>query len=124
VARRGAAATVSVPLYMDIHIAAAVTAELRRRGVDVLTAQEDGRRTRADPVLLDRATQLGRAFVTHDSDFLAEGRRRQRAGVEFGGVLYSHELRITIGELIDSPHFVAEASDAGYMRNRVEWLPL
>ena len=114
----------SIALYMDVHIPGAVTDELRRRGVDVLTAQGDGRRTRADPVLLDRATELGRAFVTHDSDLLAEAKRRQQAGVQFGGVCYSHELRITIGQLIESLHFIAEAGDAEYMRNRVEYLPM
>jgi hypothetical protein len=29
-------------LYMDVHVPAAITAGLRRRGVDVLTSQEDG----------------------------------------------------------------------------------
>lgn len=31
-----------VRLYMDVHIRGAVTRQLRLRGVDVLTAQEDG----------------------------------------------------------------------------------
>jgi hypothetical protein len=31
----------SVALYMDVHVHAAVTEQLRRRGVDVLTAQDD-----------------------------------------------------------------------------------
>jgi hypothetical protein len=29
-------------LYMDVHVKAAITAGLRRRGIDVVTAQEDG----------------------------------------------------------------------------------
>ena len=32
----------SVPLYMDVHVPQAITDQLRRRGVDVLTAIEDG----------------------------------------------------------------------------------
>ena len=32
----------SVALYMAVHVRWAITAGLRRRGVDVLTAQEDG----------------------------------------------------------------------------------
>ena len=31
-----------VALYMDVHVKEAITRGLRRRGVDVLTAQEDG----------------------------------------------------------------------------------
>lgn len=114
----------SVGLYMDVHIPAAVTEELRRHGIDVLTAQEDGRRTRSDPALLDRATELGRTFVTHDSDLLADATRRQRQGIEFAGVTYAHELRITIGQLVEQLRYVAEAGDASDMLNRVEWLPL
>ena len=114
----------SVRLYMDVHVHGSVTAGLRRRRVDVLTAQEDGRRTASDPELLDRATALGRVFVTHDRDLLAEAARRQATGTEFGGIVYAHELKITVGELIEQLHFVCEAGDAGYMRNRVEYLPV
>lgn len=32
-----------VTLYMDVHVPGSITRQLRRRGVDVLTAQEDGR---------------------------------------------------------------------------------
>ena len=31
----------SISLYMDVHIPAAITEALRLRGVDVITAQED-----------------------------------------------------------------------------------
>ena len=54
----------SVRLYMDVHVRRAVTAGLRLRGVDVLTAQEDGNRELLDPELLDRATELGRVLFT------------------------------------------------------------
>jgi hypothetical protein len=51
---------VTVKLYMDVHVRWAITDGLRRRGVDVLTAQEDGGATLADPLLLDQATSLAR----------------------------------------------------------------
>ena len=46
--------------YFDVHVPAAITDQLRRRGVDVLTAQEDGSGELDDPVLLERATALRR----------------------------------------------------------------
>lgn len=46
----------SVRFYMDEHVHGAVTSGLRRRGVDVLTAQEDGQTGADDDSLLDRAT--------------------------------------------------------------------
>jgi hypothetical protein len=50
---------------MDEHVHRAITAGLRLRDVDVLTAQEDGRRRIADDVLLDRATELQRGLFLY-----------------------------------------------------------
>jgi len=43
---------VTVALYMDEHVHRAITVGLRLRGVDVLTAQDDGRRHVPDHELL------------------------------------------------------------------------
>jgi len=66
----------SVRLYMDVHVRRTVTAGLRLRGVDVMTAQEDGAGELLDPELLDRATELGRVLFTQDDDLLREAKRR------------------------------------------------
>ena len=58
---------------MDVHVRRAVTAALRLRSIDVLTAQEDGSAELADDVLLKRATELGRILVSQDEDLLREG---------------------------------------------------
>lgn len=52
----------SVALYMDVHVRRAVTNGLRLRGVDVITAQEDGTARWSDDRLLDRAGELGESF--------------------------------------------------------------
>ena len=88
-------------LYMDVHVPRAVTNGLRRRGMDVLTAQEDGTAELDDPALLDRATELNRPLYTHDDDLLIEAHRRQQAGETFAGVIFSHQLRSPIGKCID-----------------------
>ena len=54
----------SLQLYMDVHVRRAVTVGLRRRGVDVLTAQDDGSDLLEDPELLDRASALGRVLYS------------------------------------------------------------
>jgi len=36
---------VSLPLFMDVHVQRQITVGLRLRGIDVLTAQEDGSET-------------------------------------------------------------------------------
>jgi predicted nuclease of predicted toxin-antitoxin system len=75
----------SVAFYADMHVRRAVVMGLRSRGVDVLTAQEDGTGTLDDPALLDRAGTLGRVLFTQDKDFLVETARRQRAAIPFSG---------------------------------------
>src|SRR5438128_2547694 len=56
----------ATPLYMDVHVPKAVTNQLRRRGVDVLTAQEDHAQRLDDGQLLERSTELRRLLVTQD----------------------------------------------------------
>jgi len=58
-----------IRLYMDVHVRREVTVGLRMRGVDVLTAQEDGAATLPDAELLTRATELGRVLFSQDTDF-------------------------------------------------------
>jgi predicted nuclease of predicted toxin-antitoxin system len=115
---------VSVSFYMDEHVDVAITRGLRRRGVDVLTVQEDGRDSEDDPVLLDRATELGHVTFTRDDDFLAEGGRRQQIGDPFAGVIYAHPLRASVGQCVRDLEMIAKASDAAEYANRVEYLPL
>lgn len=114
----------SVGLYMDVHVPAAVTRGLLLRGVDVLTAQVDGTTRLTDPALLDRATALRRVLFSQDADLLAEATRRQRQGESFGGVIYAHQLRITIGRAIDDLEVLALAGSFEEFTNRVEYLPM
>ncbi len=116
--------TTRLALYMDVHVPRAITVGLRSRGVDVLTAQEDGTRTLDDPELLDRATQLGRPLFSRDDDLLAEAHRRQSEGIEFAGVIYAHQLQVSIGKCITDLELIAKAGEAEDMLNRVEYLPL
>ena len=70
---------------MDVHVPAAITHGLRRRGVDVLTAQTDKAQRLPDNLLLDRAAELGRVLFTRDEDLLAEASLRRQQGKSFGG---------------------------------------
>lgn len=109
---------------MDVHVRGAVTDGLRLRGVDVLTAQQDGARQLEDPELLDRATSLDRLLFTQDDDLLREAKRRQQTGENFAGVVYAHQLNITIGECISDLEILAESSELHQWVNRVMFLPL
>ena len=54
-----------------MHVPEAIAHQLRRRGVDVLTAAEDEHARAGDEDLLERAHHLGRVFFTQDIRFKA-----------------------------------------------------
>lgn len=114
----------SVALYLDEHVPLDVTKGLRLRGVDVLTVQEDGRRGEDDPVLLDRAAELGRVIATQDEDFLTEGARRQREGIAFAGIIFAAQDRTTVGSCVRDLELIALAGRPDELANRVTYLPL
>jgi predicted nuclease of predicted toxin-antitoxin system len=115
---------VSIALYIDVHVHQAITRGLRLRGVDVLTAQEDGARRLADSDLLDRATALNRVLFTQDDDLLREATQRQQTGKSFAGVIYAHQIKVSIGQCIKDLEFLAQVSDPADFMNKVEYLPL
>lgn len=86
----------SVPLYMDVHIPIVITAELRRRGVDVITAQEDDATRLSDEELLERAKILGRVLFSMDTDLRGEAAQRQRRSTAFAGLITADQLGISV----------------------------
>lgn len=80
----------AVAFYMDVHVPQAVTDQLRRQGVDVLTAFDDKSTTVSDPALLERAGVLQRVIVTFDIRFKAMAEDWQRTNRAFHGLIYAH----------------------------------
>ncbi len=77
-----------------------------------------------DPDLLDRAMALGRVMFTQDDDFLREAARRQEVGEYFAGVIYAHQLRVSVRQCIEDLELLAVVADPQDMENRVVYLPL
>jgi len=109
---------------MDHNVPLPITNGLRLRGVDVLTAYEDGHARMDDDILLDRATALGRVLFTRDEDLLAEADQRQQEGIPFGGVIYAHQLRVSIGTAVHDLELLTQVSNARDLDNTVQYLPL
>ena len=114
----------SLGLYMDVHVPASITRGLVLRAVDVLTAQLDGTAQLDDAALLDRATSLGRVLFSQDEDLLAEATKRQRNDQRFSGVIYAHQLSITIGMAVNDLEILAKLGTPEEFVNRVQYLPL
>jgi hypothetical protein len=113
-----------VRLYMNHHVPAAVTQQLRRRAVDCLTCADDATEELDDEPLPARATQLGRIVFTQDTDFLEITNRLLRQGTEFAGLISAPQLGITIGQLVLDLELIAGASEAEELRNQILFLPL
>lgn len=113
-----------IRLYMDHHVPRAITSGLRLRGVDVITAYEDNAHEIDDPALLDRAEELGRTLFTRDDDLLAEAAKRQEENRSFPGVIFAHQLAVSIGACINDLEIVAKAADPIDVVGEVIFLPL
>jgi len=111
-------------LYMDVHVKAAITTGVRRRGIDAVTAQEDGGQRLEDTPLLARATELGRVLFSQDDDLLAIARAQQREEDRFSGLIYGHQLAATIGKYVLDLELVCKVLEPADMVNRIEYLPL
>jgi len=114
----------SLAFYMDVHVPEAITEGLRGKGIDVLTAQEDEPTTWSDSDLIDRATELSRILVSHDADMLHESKVRQQSGQPFSGVVYGHQLKLTIGKAVLDLELIAKVMTPEEMANQVVRLPL
>lgn len=114
----------AIALYMDQHVPRAITVGLRMRGVDVLTAFEDGASELDDPDLLDRASELKRALFTQDDDLIAESVKRQENNIHFYGVIYAHQLRVPIGICVRDLELIAKAGEPDDIINKIQFLPL
>jgi predicted nuclease of predicted toxin-antitoxin system len=109
---------------MDENVHRAITSGLRLRGVDAITAQEDGLGQTPDPEVLDRATELGRPLFSQDDDLVAEAHRRQSGSVPFAGVIYAHQIHVSIGDCVRDLELIALTAEAAELASTVIFLPL
>jgi Domain of unknown function (DUF5615) len=114
----------AIALYMDVHIPQAITTQLRRRNIDILTAQEDDTIELPDDQLLERSTALGRILFTQDIRFRALAENWQREGKPFAGLIFGHQLGGTIGQFVQDLELIAQASEPEDWQNMVEDIPL
>ena len=111
-----------VPFIMDVHVPLPITEQLQRRGVDVLTTQEDGSDEMDDDVLLEHVRHLGRVVFTQDIRFKAMAEDWLRQGRPFAGLIFGHQHK-GIGPFVRDLELIAKATDPEDWLNKVEHLP-
>jgi hypothetical protein len=109
--------------YFDHHIPSAIAKGLERRGIDVLTAEADGRARLADEPLLARATELNRILVTLDKGFHRLAKRWRADRRDFAGIVFGIQDRVEVGETIEYLEIFAHVMTAEEIRSRTEYLP-
>jgi len=115
---------VTIRLYMDVHVPVAISAALRRLGVDVLTSQDDGTREVTDAQLLRRAVELDRILFSQDHDLLRIAHEWQSQEISFPGLVFSHQQGASIGQCIEDLQLIAECCGSHELANQVVFLPL
>ncbi len=105
-------------LYADENFPLRVIEELRRLGLDVLTVFEDGRANQSisDPVILTRATELGRSILTLNRlDF----KRLHFQMPQHSGIIICTEDPDRAGQAQRIVEAITEAGDLGMKLIRV-----
>ena len=100
----------SLGLYTDVHVPLPIVRGLRRRGVDVLTAQDDGTTRLPDADLLRRARELGRILFSQDEDLIVEAVQCRRMGIPSATVIFARQLDLSIGRCIADLEALAKAA--------------
>src|SRR6266496_4831695 len=103
-------------LYVDVHIPSAITEGLRRKGINVLTSQDDGTREADDGLLLARASALNRLLLTYDEDFLRLDAQWQASGKPHSGIAFIAHGN-SIGRLIEDLELIILCAEDDEIRN-------
>jgi predicted nuclease of predicted toxin-antitoxin system len=85
--------------YADENVDVAVVRGLRRRGMDVVTAEDRGQRATDDEILLATATTEGRLFLTNDADLLRIHAQWMAANRHHSGIVFWKQ-NLPVGEAI------------------------
>ena len=84
----------------------ASTSQLRRRGIDVLTAFDDETQELPDDKLLERVTEVKRVLFTQDIRFRVLAETWQIEGKNFSGLIFGYQLGGTIGQFVKDLEFI------------------
>jgi predicted nuclease of predicted toxin-antitoxin system len=107
----------AIKFYTDEHIHPAIVSALRKRGMDVLTAQEANMLGVSDANHLQFAVSQGRVILTQDSDFLRLHQRK----MSHNGIIYVHQ-KTPMGGIIEGLILIYQVVTEEEMQNHVEFL--
>ena len=104
--------------YLDENIPTEIARQLRRSGIDAVSALDEGQLGASDPSQLRRATAIGCVLCTHDQDFL----RLAAEGAEHAGIVFAQQATSSIGGWVRALRSLHTRMKADQARNRVFFL--
>lgn len=107
-----------IRFYLDENVPIAVAAQLRLRGIDVVTVRDLGLLGESDLNHLQRASAEERVLCTHDSDYLAMA----FAGTAHAGIIFGQQDAHGIGDWVRFLELIHGVSSAEEMHNRLEYI--
>jgi predicted nuclease of predicted toxin-antitoxin system len=108
----------TIRFHLDEHCPTALAEALRRHGVDVSTTPEAKLLSTTDEDQLAFAIGAGRVLFTQDADFLALSTK----GVCHPGIVYCHQQKYSLGDLLRLLVLVWEVYEPEELRDRIEYL--
>jgi predicted nuclease of predicted toxin-antitoxin system len=111
-----------VKIYVDENIDYRVVKGLKRRGVNIITVQETLNLAKSDETQLEYAKSIDALFFTHDDDFLKIAKRWKSGGKSHNGIVYVHQTKLSVGEIIRKLRLLSETVSLKKMKNHIEFL--
>jgi hypothetical protein len=109
---------VVIRLYLDENLSPRIAIQLRRRGIDAVSARDLDALGDDDVNHLKRAAALGRVLVTTDVDFL----RLAAEGVLHKGIIFGVQEDHTIGDWVKKLELICFVYTPEEMDNHVEYV--
>lgn len=104
--------------YTDEHIGNAITAALRKKGIEIQTCQEAGLLGESDETHFKYAFREKRAIITNDNDFLKLASQK----MEHFGIVFIVNQRTDIGVIVKRITQLHNLVDAERFKNQIEYI--
>ncbi len=104
--------------YLDENLPVEIAAQLKARGIDMVTVRDLGLLGGSDVNHLQRAAEMGCVLCTFDSDFL----RLAGEGTAHAGIVFGQQDRHYIGDWVKFLVLMHAVYTPEDMQNRVEYL--
>lgn len=106
-----------IKIYADESANIAIVEGLKRHGVEAFSAKDIGKLGLTDEQQLETAIQEQAVIFTHDVDFLKLAIHKNHPGI-----IYVHQQKLTIGEIIKRIKIIAETKTPEEMYNQIIFL--